>query len=460
MLQNPGGQLQQENPLGTEKIPKLLFRFAVPCIISMLVGAFYNIVDQFFIGQGIGILGIAATNVAFPLTTLSTATALLVGLGAAPAFGLALGGGKPEKASKTAGNAITLMTLFGVAFAVIVLVSLSPLLSLLGTTETVRPFAFDYVSITALGIPFYIFSHGFAFLIRADGRPVYSMVCALSGAIINIALDPLFIFAFGWGIKGAAWATVIGQIVSAILCLRYVFRMHSVRLGRQHLRLEGSITGRILALGLSMFITQIAIALTQISLNNVLHTYGAQSAYGADIPLAVAGIVAKCSTVFMAVNIGIAQGHQPLASFNYGARQYRRVQETWILAVACSTVFSLIGFLCFQLFPLQIVQLFGEGTSLYYQYAVRFFRVYMMMFFLMGIQPVTAEFFPSIGKPLKGIFVALVRQVVFFIPLLFLLPHFMGLDGVMYASPITDAASALIALVMVLYEFRIMGRQK
>lgn len=450
----------QENPLGTVKIPKLLLRFAIPCIISMLVGACYNIVDQFFIGQGIGMLGIAATNVAFPLTTLCTATALLVGLGAAPAFGLALGEKKAERASRVTGNSITLMVLFGVAFAVIVLVFLGPLLGLLGTTEAVRPFAQDYVGITAVGIPFYIFSHAFAFMIRADGSPTYSMVCALSGAVLNMVLDPLFIFGFGWGIGGAAWATVAGQVVSAALCLRYVFRMRSVRLGREHLRLDGPVTGRILALGLSMFITQIAIAATQISLNNVLNRYGAQSAFGSDIPLAVAGIVAKCSTIFMSVNIGFAQGHQPIVSYNYGAGKLKRVRQTWVLAVVFNTLFSLAGFLCFQLFPLQIVRLFGDGSPLYFEYAVRYFRVYMLMFFLMGIQPVTAEFFPSIGKPGKGILVALVRQVILFIPLLFILPLFLGLDGAMIAAPITDAASAAVALVMVLHEFRIMRKQE
>jgi putative MATE family efflux protein len=458
---NPSSQINEsENPLGYIKISKLLFRFAVPSIISMLVSAFYNIVDQFFIGQGIGIPGIAATNIAFPLTTLCTATALLVGLGGASAFGLALGESKVEGASKIAGNAITLMVLFGIAFAAIVLVFLQPLLVFLGTTETVTPFAKDYIGIIALGIPFIVFSHAFSFLIRADGRPAYSMVCVLTGAVINIILDPLFIFTFGWGIKGAAYATVIGQIVAGILCFRYAFKMHCVKLNRWHFHIDGHIAGRILSLGLAAFITQIAIALTQVVLNNVLHIYGAQTIYGADIPLAVAGIVAKCSAIFMAVNIGFAQGFQPIVSFNYGARQYKRVREAWNLAVICSTAFSFIGFLCFQLFPLQIVRLFGEGTPLYYEYAVRYFRIYMMMFFLMGIHPITQEFFPSIGKPMKGILVALARQIILFIPLMLLLSHFMGLDGVMWASPITDTASAMIAVAFAFYEFRIIARQK
>lgn len=448
------------NPLGYERIPKLLVRFAVPSIISMLVSALYNIVDQFFIGQGVGMLGNAATNVAFPLVTFCTATALLLGLGGSSAFNLAQGEGKPEVATRIAATAATLMVIFGVGFAVVVLVFLRPLMLLFGATDAVMPFALDYTGITAFGIPFLIFSTGYSSLIRSDGSPTYAMACVLVGAAINTILDPLFIFGLNWGIAGAAWATVIGQVVSGLLCFRYIFRFKTVKLKKKYFYPTVKNTRRVLSLGLAGFFNQVSMAVVQIVLNNVLTTYGAESPYGTDIPLAVAGIISKCTMLFMAVIVGTGQGNQPIVGFNYGARQYSRVRKAWLLAAGFGTVVSVIGFLCFQFFPIQIIRLFGEGSPEYYEFAIRYFRTFLLMFFLIGVHPVTANFFTSIGKPIKGIFIALTRQVIFFIPLLLLLPNFFGIDGVMYAAPISDTVSTLLALTLVFLEFRIMKRQK
>ncbi len=447
-----------QNPLGYERIGKLLVKFAVPSVISLLVGALYNIVDQFFIGQGVGMLGNAATNVAFPLVTLCTATALLVGLGGASTFNIAQGAGEKEKAARFAACAVSLMVVFGVGLMLVVQVFLRPITAAFGATPSVMPYALSYVRITAFGFPFLIFSTGFSGLIRSDGSPTYAMACMLTGAAINTVLDPLFIFGFGWGMAGAAWATVIGQVVSALLCFRYLFRFKHAQFRRDYFRPTMPIAKRLLALGLAGFFNQISMAVVQIALNNTLTFYGEQSHYGADVPLAVAGIITKVNILFMAFIIGISQGSQPIVGFNYGARQYDRVKKAWKLAAIAGMVVSCSGWIIFQLFPRQIIGLFGEGSADYFAFAERYYHIFMLAFFLIGLHPVTANFFTSIGKPIKGIFIALTRQIIFFLPLILIFPLFWGIDGVMYSAPIADTASTVLALVLVYREMRNMGK--
>ena len=434
------------NPLATERIDKLIAKFAIPAIISMLVSSLYNIVDQIFIGQGVGMLGNAATNIAFPISIICTATALLLGIGSASNFNLKSGAGESEEASKIVGTGLAMLVICGVIIAVVVLFFLDPLLQLFGVTPDVLPYAQDYTGITAFGIPFLILTTGGNHLIRADRSPTYSMACMLTGAIINTILDPLFIFGFHWGIKGAAWATIIGQIISGILVIVYFLRFRKLELNWSMLRPKGKYLIAIVSLGMASCINQIAMAIVQIVMNNTLRYYGAESMYGTDIPLACVGVISKVNMVFMAICIGISQGCQPIWGFNYGAGQYDRVKQTYKKAFQISLTIGIIFFLCFQLFPRQLVSIFGTGSEEYFRFAERYFRIFMFMTFINGIQPMSSGFFTSIGKAKLGIVVSLTRQIIFLLPLILIFPLFMGIDGVMYAGPIADGAAAIVAI--------------
>ena len=439
--------IQAENPLGIAPVGGLIKKFAIPAIISMLVSAMYNIVDQIFIGQGVGMLGNAATNVAFPVTTIATALALLLGIGGASNYNLEMGAGREKKASGVAGTALSSLVISGVVLCGIVLLFLKPLLTLFGATKDVMPYAVDYTGITALGLPFYILSVGGNHVVRADRSPTYSMACVTAGAVINTILDPLFIFGFGWGIKGAAWATVIGQVVSGILVVVYFWKFRKMYLEKSMLKPKFSYLKAVAALGLASCINQIAMALVQIVLNNILRYYGAASIYGSDIPIACVGVISKVNQVFMAICIGISQGCQPIWGFNYGAEKYSRVRQTYRYSVTACTIIATGFFLCFQLFPHQIVGIFGTGSDLYFQFAERYLKIYMFMTFANGIQPMSSGFFTSIGKAKLGVVMSLTRQVLFLLPLIVLFPLFMGIDGVMYAGPIADAAAFALAII-------------
>lgn len=438
---------QEQNPLGTAPVGGLIGKFAIPAIISMLVSALYNIVDQIFIGQGVGMLGNAATNVAFPVTTIATALALLLGIGGASNYNLEMGAGREKKASSIAGTALSTLVITGVILAVAVLLFLRPLLSLFGATTDVMPYAVDYLGITAVGLPFYALSIGGNHIVRADRSPTYSMTCVLTGAIINTILDPLFIFGFGWGIKGAAWATVIGQVVSGILVIIYFGKFRKMYLEMSMLKPSSECLKAIISLGMASCINQIAMAVVQIVLNNILRYYGGLSVYGSDIPIACVGVISKVNQVFMAICIGISQGCQPIWGFNYGAKKYDRVRLAYRYSVTACTVIATIFFLCFQLFPHQIVSIFGTGSDLYFQFAERYLKIFMFMTFANGIQPMSSGFFTSIGKAKLGIVMSLTRQVLFLLPLIIIFSLILGIDGVMYAGPIADAAAFVLAIL-------------
>lgn len=442
----------ERNQLGEEKIGRLLVRFAVPSVISMLVSALYNIVDQIFIGNGIGINGNAATNVAFPLSTLCTSLALLFGIGGAANFNLCMGAGEHKRAGKYVGNSIFLLLSSGILLCVLVRIFLQPLMLLFGATEDTLAYSLEYTGITSFGFPFLILSTGGSALIRADGSPKFSMACMLSGAIINTIFDPLFIFVFQMGMAGAAWATVLGQIISGCMVLWYLLHFRSVRLEKQYFLPKLRCCLRVAALGTSNCFNQIAMMVVQIVMNNTMTFYGALSVYGQEIPLACSGIINKVNMIFFSLVIGISQGLQPITSFNYGAKKYGRVWSSYRLAVTAGTVISLISFLCFQLFPRQIISLFGSGSEEYFVFAERYFRIFLFCTFINGIQPITSNFFTSMGKAPRGILMALTRQVIFLLPLLVILPMFWGIDGVMYAGPIADTAAALLAIVLVVIE--------
>lgn len=438
---------QEQNPLGTAPVGGLIGKFAIPAIISMLVSALYNIVDQIFIGQGVGMLGNAATNVAFPVTTIATALALLLGIGGASNYNLEMGAGREKKASSIAGTALSTLVITGVILAVAVLLFLRPLLSLFGATTDVMPYAVDYLGITAVGLPFYALSIGGNHIVRADRSPTYSMTCVLTGAIINTILDPLFIFGFGWGIKGAAWATVIGQVISGILVVIYFGKFRKMYLEMSMLKPSSECLKAIISLGMASCINQIAMAIVQIVLNNILRYYGGLSVYGSDIPIACVGVISKVNQVFMAICIGISQGCQPIWGFNYGAKKYDRVRLAYRHSVIACTAIATVFFLCFQLFPHQIVSIFGTGSDLYFQFAERYLKIFMFMTFANGIQPMSSGFFTSIGKAKLGIVMSLTRQVLFLLPLIIVFSLIMGIDGVMYAGPIADAAAFELAIL-------------
>lgn len=445
-----------ENPLGSEPVSSLLRRFAIPSVIAMLVSALYNMVDQLFIGHSIGVLGNAATNVAFPLSMVCTSIGLLCGIGGAANFNLCMGRKDPEHAKSYVGNAISMLAILGVILCVAVQLFLRPMMLLFGATPDVIDYACTYTRITSIGFPFLIVTIGGSNLIRADGSPKFSMLCNLVGAIVNTILDPLFIFVFHMGMAGAALATITGQILSFALVVFYLRGFKTLPLSLSDLKPNMACWARIAALGATPAFNQVAMMVVQIVMNNTLTYYGSNSVYGSDIPLACAGIISKVNMLFFSFVIGISQGLQPIVSFNFGAQKYDRVKDAYKKAVFAATAISIVAFLCFQLFPRQIIGIFGSGSEEYLHFAERYFRIFLFFTFLNGIQPVSSNFFTSIGAPKKGIFLSLTRQIIFLLPLLLIFPYLFGIDGVMYTAPIADLAAASVSIVMIVREFKIM----
>ena len=446
-----------ENPLGSEPVSSLLRRFAIPSVIAMLVSALYNMVDQLFIGHSIGVLGNAATNVAFPLSMVCTSIGLLCGIGGAANFNLCMGRKDPEHAKSYVGNAISMLAILGVILCVTVQLFLRPMMLLFGATPDVIDYACTYTRITSIGFPFLIITIGGSNLIRADGSPKFSMLCNLVGAIVNTILDPLFIFVFHMGMAGAALATITGQILSFALVVFYLRGFKTLPLSLSDLKPNMACWARIAALGATPAFNQVAMMVVQIVMNNTLTYYGSNSVYGSDIPLACAGIISKVNMLFFSFVIGISQGLQPIVSFNFGAQKYDRVKDAYKKAVFAATAISIVAFLCFQFFPRQIIGIFGSGSEEYLHFAERYFRIFLFFTFLNGIQPVSSNFFTSIGAPKKGIFLSLTRQIIFLLPLLLIFPYLFGIDGVMYTAPIADLAAASVSIVMVVREFKIMA---
>lgn len=445
---------ETNNPLGVQPVNRLLSQFAIPSIISMLVGSLYNIVDQFFIGQRVGKLGNAATNIAFPLSTSCLALALLIGIGGSSAFNLAMGSGHEKRAVNIMGNAVVLLAGSGLVLSIITLLFLKPLLLFFGSPKAVLPYAMEYTKITAFGFPFLLLSTGGGHLIRADGRPRITMLCNLVGAVLNTILDALFVFGLNLGMSGAALATIIGQIVSGALAIGYLMHGKTVTIRRENLRVKWENVTRIASLGMAPCSNQVAMMVVQIIMNQSLKHYGSHSIYGENIPIACAGIITKVNMIFMSFVIGLSQGLQPIASFNYGAGKKGRVKEAYIKAISIGAVLAVIAFFMFQFFPRQIISIFGDGSELYYQFAIRYFHVFLFFTFVNFMQPITSNFFTAIGKPKVGSFLALTRQILFLLPLILLFPLFLGIDGIMYAGPVADCLAAVVCFIMVYRELR------
>lgn len=448
-----------ENPLGYEKISKLLRSFAVPSITATLVSSLYNIVDQVFIGQGVGYLGNAATNVSYPLSTICLAISLLIGIGSASRFSICLGRGDTDQAAKIAGNGVTLMVLAGILYLVLGEVLLTPMLHIFGATTEVMPYAQSYASIILIGMPFLILTNGISNLIRADGSPKYSMICMVAGAVVNTILDPIFIFVFQWGMFGAALATILGQILSFLLAIRYLWAFRTITLEKECFRPDWRDGLYTFSMGISSSVNQIAITIVQVVLNNSLTYYGAMSVYGEDIPLAACGIVMKTNAILLSIIVGISQGVQPIIGFNYGARKYDRVKQAYLLAIRWNFVISAVGFLLFQLFPRPIISIFGSGEELYFDFAVLFMRTFLFMVIVNGVQVLSSSFFTAIGKALKGLLLSLTRQVFFLIPLILILPLWLGIFGVLLAGPIADFIAFVVSVLLVKKEFSILKEQ-
>ncbi|MBE5926913.1 MAG: MATE family efflux transporter [Lachnospiraceae bacterium] len=451
---------KKDNALGTESIPKLMTQFAIPSIIAMIVGALYNIIDQFFIGQEVGTLGNAATNIAFPLSTSCLAVALMFGIGGASCFNLALGKGDKKSAPYYMGNALVMLTIIGIVMCIVSEIFLIPMLNLFGAPKDVLPYAKEYVRITAIGFPFQLLITGGGHLMRADGSPRMTMFSNLIGAVINTILDALFVIGFGWGMKGAAAATVIGQVFSALIVISYMTRTKTVKLELKHLRLRFKYLSKIMSIGLGSFFNQIAMMIVQIVLNNSLKYYGALSIYGSSIPIASSGIVMKVSQLSLSVVIGIAQGSQPIESYNYGAGKYHRVKKAYGFALLLSGIVSVVSFLAFFLLPRQILSLFGKGTEEYFTFGINYFRIYLFFTWLNFLQPVTTTLFTSIGKSIKGVFLSLTRQIIFLLPLIAILPMISGINGLLYAGPIADMLAAIVAVLMATREFKKMQKEE
>lgn len=447
--------IESKNPLGTEPVGKLLLQFSVPGIICMVVNALYNIVDQVFIGRGIGYLGNGATNVIMPMTVIALALALMLGDGAAAYLSLKLGANEPEHAAEGVGGASVFLVIVGVILAVIYLIFTKPLCMLFGATSETLPYALDYGRIIAIGLPFSCISVGYSGVIRADGSPKFSMAGLLAGSVINLICDPLFIFVFKWGIKGAAIATILGQFVNAAICVwYYIFRLRHIRLKKEYLRPRLKAIEKICSMGVSSFITQMSIVLVMAVSNNLLVKYGAMSIYGAEIPMTTMGITMKVNQIMIAVVIGLATGAQPIFGFNYGSGQTDRVKKTLKITLIIAESVLICAFLLFQFAPMSVVSIFGSESQLYNEFAVKCMRTFLMLCCINGFQLVSGIFFQAIGKPTFSAILSLSRQVLFLIPAMFILPTFMGVEGVLWAGPVADGMAFILAITLLTINLR------
>lgn len=443
---------QTQSPFATEPIGRLIVKFAVPSVIALLVNSLYNIVDQIFIGWGVGYLGNGATNIVFPITIIALALSMMIGNGGAAYLSLKMGEGEVETAKKGVGNAVTLVTIVSILLAVIFLVWIDPILTLFGATDVLRPFALEYGFIIGAGLPFMMISAAINSMIRADGSPKYAMLSMVIGAIINVILDPVFIFVFQMGVKGAAIATIIGQVASFVVSVLYMPHFKSVQLNKSSFAPCAKVSVNIVIFGLSSFITQFAITIVMALTNNLLAKYGAQSVYGAEIPLTATGIVMKVNQIMIAILLGIATGTQPIIGYNYGAKSYHRVKKVLEISLIASEIVSVAALLTFQFAPMSVVSLFGSEEGLYNEFAVKAFRIFLMLCPLTGFQTIAAVYLQAVGKPVKSAILSLARQIIFFVPTVLILPIFLGVEGVLWTGPVADGLAFLLSLAFLLYE--------
>ncbi len=440
--------------LEEEKISKLLLKFSVPCVMGLLISALYNIVDQIFIGNSeLGYLGNAATGVSFPVICIANAFAWCVGDGAASYLSICAGRKDTDSAHKCVGTGITVTFLISMVLMLICEVFAVPLMSLFGASEQTLGLAVDYFRIIAAFFPFYLLLNVMNSMIRADGSPSFAMTAMLTGAIINIILDPVFIFLLKWGIKGAAWATAIGQVASFFMCAVYFLKPKGFKLTRKSFLPNLPILRNVVGLGAATFVTQISIVTVSLVSNMTLARYGALSKYGPDIPISVFSIQTKVYTIVLNIVTGIVLGGQPIFGYNYGAKRMDRVRDTYKIVLRATLITGIAATIIFQLWPQAVVGIFGTGDALYQEFAVKTFRIYLSLMTITCLVKMTAVFFQSIGKSVHAVVASLVRDIVCFTPLAVFLPMLLenteagtGINGILYAAPLSD----LVAVVVIL----------
>lgn len=451
--------MEGENPLGVRPVKGLLFSFSIPAIISCLVNSVYNIVDQIFIGQGVGYLGNAATTIAFPLMTIIMAFATLIGSGGSAYAALRLGEGRKREALLTLNNLLVIAIGLGILLAATGLIFLKPILTLFGATETTMPYAIDYTSIVLMGVPFSVISIALSNMARTDGHPRMSMYGILIGAALNTVLDPIYIFVLDWGVKGAAIATITAQFVSTVVLCYYFLKKGNMCFTRRYMKPVGRVWYKIFSLGISSGITSLVACIMQVVMNNSLVYYGNQTEITGDVALSAMGIVMKIAMILASVCIGFGIGAQPILGFNLGAKKYTRVRHTYLLAVSIATGSILIGWAVCQLAPHLVLSLFGKENQTFTDFAVRCLRIYLGGIFCAGFQIVSTNYFQATGQPLKASLLSMLRQLILLIPLLLILPLFFGLNGLLYAGPCADIGSAVIVALFILPEMRKLNRR-
>jgi len=452
--------------LGEQKISKLLLKFSIPCVMGLLISAFYNIVDQIFIGNSeLGFLGNAATGVSFPVICIANAFAWCIGDGAASYLSICSGRKDSESAHKCVGGGIVVTTLISIILAIICVIFATPFMNMFGASSSTIDMAVEYVKIIALFFPFYLLLNVMHSMIRADGSPRYAMIAMLLGAILNIALDPLFIFAFKWGIAGAAWATVIGQVASFLMCAIYFFKPKSFVLSLKSFVPDVNILRNTISLGGATFVTQISIVVLSLVSNMTLEHYGELSKYGPDIPISVFSIQTKVYTIVLNIVTGIVLGGQPIFGYNYGAKKFDRVKETYKIVLFSTIIVGLVATLIFQLWPEAIINIFGSGNELYYEFAKKTFRIYLSLMTVTCLVKMTAVFFQSIGRPIRAVVASLVRDIVCFTPIVLILSSVLenntagqGINGIFYAAPISDLISIFVILILTVSFFKELSR--
>lgn len=441
--------------LREEKISKLLFQFSIPCILSLLISSLYNIVDQIFVGNSsIGYLGNAATTVVYPITIIAVAFAWCFGDGTAAYLSLCQGRNDTENSHKSIGNSILITFIISIIFVILGYLIMDKLLYIFGASKVTIGLARDYFKIILIGMPFYMLANAVNSVIRADGAPKFSMASTLSGAIVNIILDPIFIFGLNLGIKGAAWATIIGQFVSFIVSFIYFFRSKTFKLKRESFKINLNVFSNVIKLGISTFITQMSIVVISLVCNITLAKYGAISKYGADIPIATIGICMKVFSIVINIVVGIILGAQPILGYNYGAKKYDRVKDTFKLVLKSSIVVGLIATLIFELCPEIVIKMFGSSNKLYMEFAIKTFKIFLMLVLCTCLIKMFSIFLQAVGEPLKAAVVSLARDIILFVPLVIILPRFMGVEGTLWAAPAADLLGMLVSGILLISFFK------
>lgn len=457
--------MDSEKYLGQQSMGKLILKFSIPCILSLLISALYNIVDQIFIGNSsVGSIGNTATTIVFPLTVIALAFGLMLGDGAAAYMSLCLGKGKKEQIGKAAGNALAIAVIVSFLFYAICLPLLDPILEFFGakTAESLEK-AHEYGFIIVLGFPAYLIMNTMNSIIRADGAPRIAMISMVAGAITNVILDAVMILALDMGLTGAALATIIGQIVSFIISFVYFFFSKTFRLKLKDFLPNGEALLETLKLGLSSFLTQISIVIISVVSMNAIAEWGAKSKYGINDPQAIVGVVMKVFSIVVNIAVGIAAGAQPVIGYNYGAKEYKRVRKGLAIILISTFIVGIIALILFQTIPTQIVFIFGANTSskeLYLEFGEYTVRIYLMFIPITCVQKVSSIFLQSISSPVKSTLLSLIRDVICFVPLTIALPYGMGILGILWAAPISDAISLIFTILFLVQELNKMKKNE